>query len=105
MSYLRGPWYTWSDGEQMHCDWDDTAIPLDVFEALCVMVAAEILVDEGVQGFLARCRKADELGGGNIGCDAASLMAGERGFDERLRALLTRPGTDETSVSSAGGAE
>jgi hypothetical protein len=91
MSYLRGPIYVWSDGHHMHvwlhepdeaedryvadCDFPrGIAVPTDVWDALCLMRAAQIAQRRGGERYT---RRLLARYGGNIGSAALYEQMGQ----------------------------
>jgi len=65
MSYIRGRYYSWSDGSNMHIK--DLTIPMYVFDELVVMRYNELCQEGLVNDAVIR---AMQKYSGNFGCDA-----------------------------------
>lgn len=91
MSYLRGRFYTWSDGLEMNLP---ERMPEPVFDALVAMRWAEMTVRERA----ASEWRAIRMGRGNVGCQAVCEKWGVDGFDELFGAAVARLEMEEAAL-------
>lgn len=76
MAYMRGEYYAWSDGENLHIN--DLVIPDEVFEQLAAMYFLRMNEDEREDAI----RRAYENHGGNFGCEGVAKHLGKpSGYD------------------------
>jgi hypothetical protein len=79
MSYMRGQFYIWSDGDHLHLDTpgapeDGLLIPQDIADDYAVMRFAQLIEKNQVSDVIAR---ALERWTGNFGCVALNKLASE----------------------------
>jgi hypothetical protein len=78
MSYIRGKYYTWSDGEYMHLPEE---MPEDMFDELVVMRYAEIEEDGDIKDVENRAIN----NWGNFGCDSLRKKHGLETSLEKIK--------------------
>src|SRR5260221_14009223 len=92
---MRGEFYVWSDGANIHIDahrpqldsdWpsrDMAMMPLQIFDELVAMRWAQLATGERVSAM----KRAVANYSGNVGCDALCKAMGKKGFTEQLQEL------------------
>lgn len=93
MSYMRGRFYVWSDGESIHIN--DVVMPDELFDQLVAMRWAEMTA---VEKQTARKAAVSNFGG-NFGCEALCKAMGVRSamdlLDEFAAELLEKIDKEE----------
>lgn len=82
MAYMRGEYYVWSDGNNLHIN--ELEVPNEVFEELAAMYFLR-LSEEDQQKAIER---AYENHGGNFGCEGVAKYLGKPSGYEMLEAEL-----------------
>lgn len=81
MAYLRGEYYTYSDGENIHLP---HSMPMKIFDSLVMMRFWQLSMKEKTQAEL----RAMEIAGGNFGCDALSKKYGRETTMDFVRRMV-----------------
>jgi hypothetical protein len=90
MSYMRHPYYAWTDGTRMMVSvaYDPTQLemPLEIFDELVAMRWAQLTNEQRQEAIRrALCNHA-----GNGGCDALCKAAGVPGFLDQIEKLAAK---------------
>ncbi len=81
MSYLRGQYYTYSDGANIHLP---LSMPMEIFNALVMMQYYHMTKKERAKAE----KLAYKISGGNFGCDKLSKKLGKPTSTEILKAII-----------------
>lgn len=89
MSYMRGEFYTWSDGENLHIR--DLVIPDEIFAELAAMYFLRMTEEEREEAI----RRAYENHGGNFGAEGVAKYLGKPSGYDMVKAALPPNTSDE----------
>ena len=87
MSYMRGEWYVYSDGEYLNIIHGETSVrmPTETAEELALMLALEMIEEGNIE---ATAKRIADKHHGNCGADAVAKLIGLPSMFEMVEGLV-----------------